>query len=169
MTDVSPAIDRRGASRFRVVCACHAAEVDETWTTRELPALRALVEHFDDPYAAHLTWEQAAELAGMDQDKFRRALAKLAAAEPPFIEWVHVEEEPFPVGLTGVTERALGAVGQWPSPEGLVAQLVAALNQAADDETQPDRQSKLRMVANALRGMAREVAIAWAAGALPHP
>jgi len=81
----------------------------------------------------------------------------------------HCSSGPFPVRLTGVTERALGAVGQWPAPETAVSQLVEALNRAADDETEPERQSKLRMVASVLGGMAREVVLAWAGGVLPHP
>jgi hypothetical protein len=82
---------------------------------------------------------------------------------------VEVGQESVPVRVTGVTERARIAVGQWPSPETLMTGLVRALERAADDEPEPERKSKLRTAAAILVGVARDVAVGWAANALPHP
>jgi hypothetical protein len=86
----------------------------------------------------------------------------LAGADPPYIE----------VSLSGgwaddhaggmierVSERARRELGSWPSPDDLVAQLAAALAQAADRESEPERKSRLRAAADALGGVAREVAV----------
>jgi hypothetical protein len=145
--------------------------MDQTWTGRELPALQAIVEYFDDPHAggAGLTRQGAAELASMDEDTFTRALAKLAKADPPFLDIVTVAEDLVPIRITGVTERALVATGQWPSPEGLVADLVDSLERAALAEQEPERKSKLGAAAIILGGVAKDVAVGWAIGAIPHP
>lgn len=145
--------------------------MDQTWTSRELPALQAIVEYFDDPDTGGvgLTRQRAAELANLDEDTFRRVLAKLAKADPPFLDLVTVAEDLVPIRITGVTERALIASGQWPSPEGLVADLVEYLERAALSEQEPERKSKLRAAAIILGGVAKEVAVGWAIGAIPHP
>jgi hypothetical protein len=145
--------------------------MDQTWNVRELPALEAIVEYFDDPDSGGvgLTRRRAAELASMDEDTFRRALVKLAKADPPFLNLVTVAEDLVPIRITGVTERALIATGQWPSPEGLVADLVESLEQAALAEQEPERKSKLRAAANILGGVAKDVAVGWAIGVIPHP
>lgn len=145
--------------------------MDQTWASRELSALQAIVEYFDDPDTGGvgLTRQRAAELASMDEDTFRRALAKLAKADPPFLDLVTVAEDLVPIRITGVTERALVATRQWPGPEGLVADLVESLERAALSEQEPERKSKLRAAAIILGGVAKEVAVGWAIGAIPHP
>lgn len=75
----------------------------------------------------------------------------------------------YPARITGVTERALVATGQWPTAEGAVDGLVAALTAAADQEPELERQGKLRGAAAVLSGMAREIAVGWVTGAIPTP
>jgi hypothetical protein len=143
--------------------------MDQTWTARELPVLEVIVEYFDDhPDASHLLLQQIAAATGIDDLSVGKALVALATADPTFIEPVEVDQR-VPIGVSGVTERARVAVGQWPSPEGLISDLVKALDRAAETEPDPERKSKLRTVAAVLGGIAREVAVSWASGALPHP
>jgi hypothetical protein len=59
-----------------------------------------------------------------------------------------------------VTERARRELGTWPSPESLVEALAAALEVAADTETEPGRKGRLRAVAEGLGGAAKDIAVA---------
>ncbi len=62
----------------------------------------------------------------------------------------------FVTGVSGQTRRALGA---WPGPEALLDQLVRVFTEAAERETEPDRKSKLRAIADGLAGAGRTVAL----------
>lgn len=101
--------------------------VEETWTSRELPVLEALVRAFDEDANAAPTLAQLSEVTALGQPQVERALIKLAAAAPPFISGRSVMELAYPARITGVTERALVATRQWPSPEDAADRLVAAL------------------------------------------
>jgi hypothetical protein len=100
----------------------------------------------------------------MDHEVFKRALTKLALADPPFVVGIFANDEPFPVRIMGITERAWVASGQWPAPENLVDRLVAALERAAEDETARCTQQRPWF-----GGMLRGVAVGWVTGELPHP
>lgn len=146
---------------------CTVDFMESTWTTRELPALVGLVEYFDDPAARRpIGPDDGPALAGLDTDSFRRALAKLTSAVPPYLVDAGIEEDFL---VVGVTERAMKTVGQWPSPESLAEQFVATLMTAADKSSDPAESSKLRGMAGLLGGMAKGALVAWIAGAIPHP
>jgi len=64
------------------------------------------------------------------------------------------------------TGEALRVAGAWPSPEGLLEWLIAALDRAAEDETrEPEERSKLKQAAIWLGGFASQVAIGALGGA----
>ncbi len=52
--------------------------------------------------------------------------------------------------VTEVTADARRAVGQWPTPENVVASLAAAFSTAAEQEPDHERRGKLRSVASFL-------------------
>ena len=58
-----------------------------------------------------------------------------------------------------VYERTRRELGSWPSPEGVLDQLVAALREAAEREREPDRKGRLRAAADALGSVARDLAV----------
>jgi hypothetical protein len=60
--------------------------------------------------------------------------------------------------VTKVTPEARRAVGQWPTPDGLVVQLAEAFGKGADSEPDPERRSRLRQVAAFLTSTGRDVA-----------
>ena len=68
--------------------------------------------------------------------------------------------------VSQVTGKARREVGAWPTAEGVVDQLVAALAEAADAETEPERTSRLREAAETLGStgyrIAVDVATKWA-------
>jgi hypothetical protein len=108
-------------------------------------------------------------MSGIDPEDFKRALAKLASARPPFIEGHPAGETTFPVIVTGVTERALVAAGQWPTPDTLTDQLIAVLAQAAEQEPEPERKARMQAAVGVVGGMLRSVIVGWVTGEIPHP
>jgi hypothetical protein len=139
------------------------------WTSRDLPVLSVIVQAFvEDPFRA-VTPEDVIALTGFSQDEVAAALTNLSAAVPPFLDGITIDAVPFPIKITGITERALRAAGEWPDPEHQVMTLIAALNEAASRESNPENRSRLEQAAQTLGGIALQVAMGWASGALPHP
>jgi hypothetical protein len=65
--------------------------------------------------------------------------------------------------VNGVMPEARRAVGQWPTGESLVSQLVAGLDAAAERETNPERKSRMWQAAALLGGAVRDVVVDIAA------
>jgi hypothetical protein len=86
----------------------------------------------------------------------------LETADPPYIERDGRD-------IWGVTERARRELGTWPSPESVVDQLVAALTQAALDEQEPEKKSRLTASAQILGGMAKDIAVGVITRYVPGP
>ena len=66
-----------------------------------------------------------------------------------------------PVGswrFTKVTAETGRAVGQWPTAETLADRLPAAFSEAADDEPDPERKSRLRQIVGFLTETGKDVA-----------
>jgi hypothetical protein len=88
---------------------------------------------------------------GFDQDRMRLSVQALANAWPPYLEvtW-HGGGEGI---IDGVTERTRRELGTWPTSASVVDELVGALQKAADAETEPERKSRLRAIAEGLSGL----------------
>jgi hypothetical protein len=61
--------------------------------------------------------------------------------------------------IDSVFERGRRELGSWPSADSVVAQLVAALSEAADREAEPERKGRLRAAADVLGSIAHDVAV----------
>jgi hypothetical protein len=59
--------------------------------------------------------------------------------------------------VTEVTPEARRAVGQWPTAESLAARLAEAFSEAADEETDPERKSRLRQLAGFLAETGKDI------------
>jgi hypothetical protein len=129
----------------------------ETWTTRELPVLRALVEQFDDIGTDVVRIETLPAATGLDEIDVKRALRSLDTADPPYIAGTKLEQLPYPVIISDVTERARRAVGQWPASDVAADAIVSALSDAAEQESDEKKRSGLRDAAAFLGGAGREV------------
>lgn len=138
--------------------------MEDTWVSRELPVLNVVVNAFEDGNRRQLRVAELTELCGLPESDVQAALRSLDSASPPYLEaprpgWGAA----YPAFITGVTERARRAVGQWPTPENLVDRLAEAFGQAAEHETDPQKRGRLRDVANMIGQTGRGIAVAVAA------
>jgi hypothetical protein len=128
--------------------------MEDTWASRDLPVLDAAVRLLEEE--ATVRASQITAETGFDLETVARALDALAG---PFIA-----DLVKPMGaadgwrFTKVTAGARRAVGQWPTAESLASQLAAAFGQAADEEQDPDRKSRLRQIASFLAETGKDVA-----------
>jgi hypothetical protein len=129
----------------------------ETWTSRELPILRALVARLDDPDVRNASPEQLAAVTGLSPDAISRALTALAEAEPPYFTGAKSWGERYPNPIFRVTERGRRAAGQWPASDSAADAIIAALESAAEIEPDGDKKSALGRTAAFLAGAGREV------------
>jgi hypothetical protein len=138
-------------------------EIAETWTTRELPILRAALSRFDTCQQESVALESVRIETGLPAGQIWAGVQALKNADPPFLEfrsntgW-NVEGGHVSGLITGITERTRRKLGSWPSPESMLESLIQALNAAADSAPE-EKRSRLRAAAEALSGMAREIAI----------
>jgi hypothetical protein len=139
-----------------------SAELHETWTTRELPILRAALARLDrgDDYAD--LDELRVEL-GLTAGEIFAAVDALGNASPPYLDvdlrngWDGVRS---PGTIDRVYERTRRELGTWPTAENVVADIAAALRTAAEEADEPQETNRLRAAADALTGFARDVAVA---------
>jgi hypothetical protein len=137
----------------------------DTWNTRDLPVLQAVVDIYEDS-GTYLTRATAIERrTGLDPDMVQRALRRLNS-QPSFFEKV-VEASGGQIVMVGPpTADALRVAGAWPSPEQLLQRLINALETAADDDARgPEERSKFRQAASYLGSIATQVAIGALGGA----
>lgn len=141
--------------------------MEDTWTDRDLPVLRAVVQIYEDTGRTKIAVGDIADAVGFDKGTTLKALRALyTEGADPFFE--------DPIGSWSAdilrvgkpTGRALRAAGQWPTPENIVDRLIAAFEAAADDESrdQPER-AKFKQVAAWLGSFASQVAIGALGGA----
>jgi DNA-binding MarR family transcriptional regulator len=130
--------------------------VEDTWASRDLPVLDAAVRLLEDNVMVTVAGIAAA--TGIDPKDVARALDALQGR---FV--VEVRK-----GLGGdrsrwyimkVTAEARQAVGQWPSAESVLTELVQGLSAAAEREADPERQRRLRQAASLLGGAVRDITI----------
>lgn len=143
--------------------------MEETWRARDLPVLVAAAELLERSYL--VTVSDIGERTGLDQGDVARSLEAL---NPTHVDFRRTETGGDPTFwyVLKITPEGRRALGQWPSPEGLVNQLVKGLRDAAMRDRDSVRQSQLIEVAGMLAGPIRDVAVQVAAdvvGVLPRP
>jgi hypothetical protein len=125
-----------------------------------MPVLNSVVELLGHSYM--VTVSDIAERTGLELAEVARSLD---AMDPTFVDFRKTETGGDPTFwyVNKVTPEARQAVGQWPTPEGLVDRLVQAFNNAASHEQDPERHYQLRQVAGLLGETLRDVAVRVAA------
>ena len=125
-----------------------------------MPVLSSVVELLGHSYM--VTVSDIAARTGLEQAEVARSLD---AMDPTFVDFRKTETGGDPTFwyVNKVTPEARRAVGQWPTPEGLVDRLVQAFNNAADHEEDAERHYQLRQAAGLLGETLRDVAVRVAA------
>ncbi|CCK64165.1 hypothetical protein [Mycobacterium canetti] len=137
---------------------------EDTWTTRDLPVLRAVVDIYDRTGRSSIRPRDIEAVVGFDEDTLQRALRALNTE--PFFEKVTEAYGGHILMVGPPTGDALRVAGAWPSPENLLERLIAALENAASDETrEPGERSKFKQAAGWLGSFASQVAIGALGGA----
>jgi hypothetical protein len=140
--------------------------MEDTWASRELPVLEAVVSQVDE-VAATGGYPEAADVADRTGMPLADVLTALNALDGEFIA-LHRSLDPSGWYITSVTLRARRAVGQWPTGESLIDRLTAGITQAAEQEEDPERKRKLMSVARELGGAVKTIAINVASEILEH-
>lgn len=138
-----------------------------TWENRDLPVLTSIVELSDDG-RLHVTRDAISERTGLDDATVHRSLWALAAEDPPLFKYIdgstlQGRDLDHVYAPSGNARRIVGA---WPTAEAWADRLVEALQDAANNEPDTDKRSKLRSAASIIGGIAREVVIRTASSAI---
>jgi hypothetical protein len=139
--------------------------MQDTWTTRDLPVLLAIVEGFDDGGRSPGP-KQIQEITGLEPETVQRALRALGSEQPSFLAEVKGSWGKQIIMVGAPTGHARRAVGAWPTAEVLADRLVAAMNDAADSEADDEQKGLLRKAASFLGSAGRDIVVGVAATAL---
>ncbi len=102
--------------------------MDETWTSRDLPVLTAIVEVFERTSRV-MRPDEIVQQSGLGADQVEAALRALEG-DPAFISKIE-RRASGGISLVGrPTGHARRAVGAWPTPESIADRLVIALDEA---------------------------------------
>lgn len=129
----------------------------DTWFARDRPVLDAVLELMEELTPG---WPRARDISnrtGLGVPDVVKALKTL--------EGEYIELQPYLDGDGGATRilsvnaEARRAVGQWPTIKGLSERLVEALQDAAEQETDPVKKGRLRRAAEGLAGIGKDLLV----------
>lgn len=130
--------------------------MQETWSTRDLPVLTTVVKYLDDKIGVELPdGDDIAGLLDMDVEDVGRALRTL---DGEYVEVQLAGGGPGSWCVKSVTPSARRVVGQWPTAERAVDQLIGELEKSAAVEQDPTRKDRLHAAASTIADLARDVA-----------
>jgi hypothetical protein len=133
----------------------------DSWTTRDLPVLKAAVELYEENGGGGVAPSAIAARLHIDEETVQRSLTALA---PYFEGGLRGDDQVVNTGRP--TSEARRAVGTWPSPQAQLERLIAALDHAANDESfDQEERSRFKQAILTLRGAAWQVAIGALGGA----
>lgn len=137
----------------------------ETWTNRDLPVLRAIVDVYEE--TGEPMGPDAIEAAtGFDAARVQGALRALDSEEPRYISELERLMTGDIIFIGAPTGHARRAVGAWPTAETIADRLVKALGEAADREPDPERKGWLSKTAAYLGHAGRDLAVEIGATAI---
>jgi len=141
--------------------------MEDTWVSRDLPVLDAVVRLLDEGSFA-VTVADIAGQTGLDTKTVDRALDAL---DGPYV----AKYQKMMTGgiadswyVTAVTAAARRVVGQWPTAESMAERLAAAFSEAADEEKDPERKSRLRQIARFFGETGKDLAAEIIAKVIVH-
>jgi len=128
--------------------------------------LDAAVTLLDEP--SPVGFPYVSEIAGRTGLDLMQVAKALGAMDGVYLDLRRTMGEPESWSVLNVYPNARQVVGQWPTPESLIARLVEGFNAAAEQETDPQRRKRLREVASVMGGTAKDVATEIAAKVIVH-
>ncbi len=131
--------------------------MEDTWLSRDLPVLDTVVGLLDEGNFA-VTVADVAGQTGFDTKTVDRALNALESQYVVKYQKMMTGGIPDSWYVTEVTASARRVVGQWPTAESLAERLAAAFSEAADEEQDPERKSRLRQLASFLGDTGKDLA-----------
>ena len=139
--------------------------MDQTWTVRDLPVLRAIVELYAET-GQIVSPNQIEAKTGLAAEVVQSALRALDSEQPPYVKKMQRYSSGHVVMIGAPTGHARRAVGAWPTAETIADRLVSALHEAADREPDPERKGWLSKTAAYLGNVGRDLAVEIGATAI---
>ena len=139
--------------------------MNETWTSRDLPVLRAIVDIYEET-GSPMGPDAVETATEFDAETVQAALRALDSEEPPYISKLERVMTGDIIFIGAPTGHARRAVGAWPTAETIADRLVKALDEAAEREPNPERKSWLSKTATYLGNAGRDLAIEIGATAI---
>jgi hypothetical protein len=142
--------------------------VEDTWAGRDLLFLRELVDQLQltpstditaQGVGTALSWDDRATLAAFQNLRRGGYLHEVAGA--PRRGGDTAVDRPL-----DVTEKALRAVGAWPTPETALDRIIAALEAIAENTDDEDTRTRARRILAGFAGAGRQIGIAVAGAAI---
>lgn len=140
-------------------------DMDDTWASRDLPVLEAIVTTLDSDPNTIPTLHDIAERLGKPVTEVGKAALALDGSYFE-LHKLMTGGDFGPWFVTKVYPSARIAVGQWPSGEVWTNRLVKALSEAAESEPDERKKSKLRATAEAVAGVARDITVEVLSGGI---
>jgi hypothetical protein len=143
------------------------SEISETWTSRDLPVLRAVVA-LEAERGLPFFHPDVVKASGLGESE---VLAALGALDRGYLEVVDLPGGVTYKQVTAVLERARRAVGSWPSEtedevtQRLLAVLEELVQQAPEGSPERTKWERLRAAAGDVSGQVLAGVIVMAAGA----
>lgn len=127
--------------------------MESTWETRDYPVLEAIVRLYDSEGSAvsAVSVQQLEADTRFSEKDVQKAVRALLGEDPAFINVGPMRGGSFSL-VGGVTGHARRTVGAWPTADSLSERIVVALNDAADQEQDPEKKSRLRHAAEVGKG-----------------
>jgi hypothetical protein len=129
------------------------------WVSRDLPVLTAVVELYEErlPSSRAVGPGEVVDRTGLARDDVDRAVVALADAH--YLGWKpnYGDDRLMTWRITSISGSARRLVGQWPSVDELVSQMVVALNDAAETEQDSIRRSKLKELARGIGSFGKDI------------
>ncbi|CAN5223742.1 hypothetical protein BH11ACT6_BH11ACT6_05170 [soil metagenome] len=136
---------------------------ENTWDNRDLPVLRAAVDIYERT-GRTIRPRQIEQESGFDEDTVQRALRVLN--REPYFEKISTASGGVILLVGAPTADAFRVAGKWPTPEGQLERMIAALEAAANDDSRDEAErGRFSQAILTLRGAAYQVAIGALGGA----
>jgi len=143
--------------------------VRPTWEDRDLPVLRAVVQHIEESGSEVVSPDVIEQLTGFDPETVQMALAALDGGQPPFFRKVHSQGSGEIYAIQGLMEKARRAVGLWPTAEEFADRLVAALDRAEAEAASDEQRGAIRRAREAIGRLGRDLLVEVAARIITGP